>query len=147
MPTPPKPVEVKRRTGNPGKRALPSLAAVHALPAAAGVPEPLRPLLVEGRRMWDRVWSGGAVWLSPASDIELVQALCEAMDERIGLRDFVMSGEAEWRDRVALRSLDDQIKSMLSALGFTPVDRTRMGVAEVRQVSRLEALQARAAKR
>jgi hypothetical protein len=35
----------------------------------------------------------------------------------------------------------------LSALGFTPVDRTRMGVAEVRAVSKLEALQARAAQR
>ena len=57
------------------------------------------------------------------------------------------AGQGEWRDRVALRSVDDQIKSLLSALGFTPVDRTRMGVAEVRSMSKLEALQARAAQR
>jgi hypothetical protein len=94
--------------------------------------------------MWDRIWSEGAVWLSPNTDIELVQMLAETMDEREGLRRFVMSGEAEWRDRVALRSVDDQIKSILSALGFTPADRTRMGVAEVRAVSKLEQLQARA---
>lgn len=144
MPNPPKPVERKRRTGNPGKKALPALASVSLLPGAAGVPEPLRPLGPEGQRLWARVWSGGAVWLSPGSDIELVQMLCEAMDERLALRDVVLAGSGEWRDRVALRNLDDQVKSMLSALGFTPVDRTRMGVAEVRQQSKLDALRSRA---
>jgi hypothetical protein len=144
MPNPPRPTEVKRKLGNPGKRAMPSLASVAALPAADGVPTPLRPLLPEGERLWGRVWGEGAVWLSPNTDIELVQLLAETMDEREGLRAYVMSGDGEWRDRVALRSLDDQIKSMLSALGFTPADRTRMGVAEVRAVSKLEQLQARA---
>jgi hypothetical protein len=144
MPNPPKPAEVKRRLGNPGKRAMPPLASVAALPAADGVPTPLRPLLHEGARLWERVWSEGAVWLSPNTDIELVQMLAETMDEREGLRAYVMTGEAEWRDRVALRSLDDQIKSILASLGFTPADRTRMGVAEVRAVSKLEQLQARA---
>lgn len=147
MPNPPKPIEVKRKLGNPGGRALPAVASITALAPADGVPVPLRPLLPEGARLWQRVWSEGAVWLSPNTDIELVQMLAETMDEREGLREFVMSGAAEWRDRVALRSVDDQIKSMLSALGFTPVDRTRMGVAEVRGLSKLEALQARAAKR
>lgn len=143
MPNPPKPAEVKRRTGNPGKRRLPSLASVSALPSSDGVPDPLRPLFTEGMAMWRRVWSGGAVWLSPASDIELVQLLCESMDERVALRDLVLSGTGEWRDRIALRNLEDQIKSHLSALGFTPVDRTRMGVAEVKRESKLEALRAR----
>lgn len=146
MPNPPKPAEAKRRTGNPGKRALPSLAAVATLPAADGVPAPLRDLGPEGQRMWQRVWSGGAIWLSPASDIELVQMLCEAMDERVALRDFVLSGAGQWRDRIALRNLDDQVKSMLSALGFTPIDRTRMGVAEVKQASKLDQLRARQAR-
>lgn len=144
MPNPPRPTEVKRKLGNPGKRAMPPLASVAALPAADGAPTPLRPLLAEGARLWGRVWSEGAVWLSPATDIELVQMLAETMDEREQLRAVVLSGEGEWRDRVALRSIDDQIKSMLSALGFTPADRTRMGVAEVRAVSKLEQLQARA---
>lgn len=147
MPNPPKPTEVKRKLGNPGNRPLPAVASVTALPAADGVPVPLRPLLNQGQRMWERIWSEGAIWLSPHTDIELVQMLAETMDEREGLRGYVLSGEAEWRDRVALRSIDDQIKSMLSALGFTPVDRTRMGVAEVRSMSKLEALQARAAQR
>jgi len=102
---------------------------VIALPAADGIPPVLRPLMNEGQRLWNRVWSEGAVWLSPNTDIEIVQMLAETMDERQGLREYVLSGEGEWRDRVALRNIDDQIKSTLSALGFTPVDRTRMGVA------------------
>lgn len=146
MPNPPKPAEVKRRAGNPGKRALPKLSAVAVLPAADGVPDPLRPLGVEGGRMWARIWSAGAVWLSATTDVDLVQIACEAMDERIALRDYVLSGQGEWRDRIQLRNLDDQIKGALSALGFTPVDRTRMGVAEVRKMSKLEELRARQAK-
>ena len=147
MPNPPKPNEMKRKLGNPGQRPLPAVASVIALPAADGIPPVLRPLMSEGQRLWNRVWSEGAVWLSPNTDIELVQMLAETMEEREALRGEVLSGQAEWRDRVALRSIDDQIKSMLSALGFTPVDRTRMGVAEVRGLSKLEALQARAAQR
>jgi hypothetical protein len=147
MPNPPKPNEVKRKLGNPGQRPLPAVASVTALAPVVGIPATLRPLLHQGQRLWERIWGDGAVWLSPHTDIELVQLLAETVDERESLRSFVMSGQAEWRDRVALRSIDDQIKSMLSALGFTPVDRTRMGVAEVRGLSKLEALQARAAQR
>ena len=117
------------------------------MPAADGIPPVLRPLMNEGQLLWNRVWSEGAVWLSPNTDIELVQMLAETMEEPSELRQLVMSGQGEWRDRVALRSVDDQIKSLLSALGFTPVDRTRMGVAEVRSMSKLEALQARPAQR
>ena len=146
MSNPPKPIEQKRKIGNPGKRALPSLASVSTLPAAVGIPDPLRPLGQEGKRMWDRIWSGAAAWVAPTTDIELVQLTCEAMDERIALRVAVLRG-ADWRDRVALRALEHDLRSMLSALGMTPVDRTRMGVAEVRGLSKLEALQARAAQR
>lgn len=144
MPNPPKPVEVKRRTGNPGKRKLPDQSKVITLPAADGIPEPLRPLRTEGRRMWDRIWGNGAVWLSPATDIELVQTLAESVDEREVLRPKVLD-EGDTSDRIALRKLDDQIKSMLSALGFTPIDRTRMGVAEVKQASKLDQMRARRA--
>ena len=80
----------------------------------------------------------------PADLRALAQTIDALAAQREQLRAVVLGGEGEWRDRVALRSIDDQIKSMLSALGFTPADRTRMGVAEVRAVSKLEQLQARA---
>jgi hypothetical protein len=142
MPNPPKPVERKRRAGNPGKQKLPDLASVHFLEGVTGVPEPLRPLEREGFAMWCRIWSGGAVWLAPGTDVEAVQILCEAMDEREHVRELVRA-DADRMTRVQLRSLDEQILKGLSALGFTPVDRARMGVAEVRRVSKLEALQAK----
>ena len=143
MPNPPKPNEVKRRLGNPGKRPLPDQGKVTALKMAQGEPAPLRPLGVEGQALWSRVWSSGASWIAATTDIELVQLLCESMDERQQLREVVMAGGADWRDRVALRNLEGEIKSILSILAFTPTDRTRLGVGEVRQESKLEALRAR----
>lgn len=147
MANPPKPVERKRRTGNPGKKRLPDVSRVALLPAAADAPAPLRPLFTAGRDLWDRVWANGVVWLSPQTDMELVQLVCESLDERQVVRELVLSGEADWRDRVALRNLDDQIKGMLSVLGMTPVDRTRLGVAEVQRVSKLDELRSRSARR
>ena len=44
------------------------------------------------------------------------------------------------RERRALRDIDRLIISNLSLLGLTPTDRTRLGVAEVRRVSKLEEL-------
>jgi hypothetical protein len=49
--------------------------------------------------------------------------------------------------RRALRELDRQIISSLSLLGFTPSDRTKLGVAEVKAASKLDELMARKAAR
>jgi hypothetical protein len=147
MPNPAKPVERKRKSGNPGKRPLPKLSSVTALPAAESVPEPLRDLGAEGSKMWHRIWTAGASWLSVSTDVELVQLLCESMDERMFLRSIVLTGEGEWRDRVALRNIEDQIHRWLSVLGWNPSERGKLGVAEVRSMSALERLQAKAASR
>jgi hypothetical protein len=71
--------------------------------------------------------------------------VCEAYDERTSLRAQVMT-DGDWRDRVGLRSLESQITSMLSALGFNPTDRTRLGFAEVKAHSVLDELIARRSK-
>ncbi len=142
MPNPPKPNEIKRKTGNPGKRQLPKPMNVVALPMAQEPPEPPRPLGPEGMKLWKRVWEAGRAWISPTSDIEHVLIMCETMDERSQLRLNVLRG-ADWRDRVALRSIDSQIASMLSALGFTPIDRSRLGIAEVQAQSKIDQLMAR----
>lgn len=134
---PPKPTERKRALGNPGHRQLPS--PVVALPRAIDLPEPIRPLAQFGRSMWDRTWQSGAVWVSEQTDIELLQMVCEQIDERMQLRlEVLRNGNRD--DRRALRDLDKQIVSNLSYLGFTPTDRARLGVAEVRVQSTLETL-------
>ena len=139
----PKPNEQKRRVGNPGRRPLPDRSTIVALPGVADgeVPEPLRPLGPPGRALWERVWKAGARWVSPQTDIELLQILCEQIDERAQLRVKVI-GEGNWRERKALRALDQQVVAALSLLGLTPADRTRLGVAEVQAQSTLERMRA-----
>jgi hypothetical protein len=134
---PPKPLEEKLRTGNPGRRPLPDRATLTALPAAAGPPEPARPLGQAGRALWNRVWGAGATWLAELVDAEQVLILCEQADERAALRVKVLR-DGEWRERAALRALDAQIMDGLAVLGFNPVDRARLGVAEVKRASALD---------
>jgi hypothetical protein len=139
MPNPPKPNELKRRLGNPGKRSLPDLKSIVTLPMADEIPTPPRPLGVEGLKLWNRIWESGKTWISPNTDIELVTILCESMDERTQLRLTVLRG-TDWRDRVALRSLEAQLVSILSTLGLNPTQRGRLGVAEVKARGALEDL-------
>jgi hypothetical protein len=143
MPTPPKPTELKRKMGNPSGRPLPELTATIPLPQSDEPPQPHRPLDAEGMRMWNQVWSIAKTWVSAYSDAEHLLLLCETIDERQQLRNLVMSGEAHWRDRVALRAIDSQVASMLGMMGFNPAQRSRLGVAEVKRESVLDQLIAR----
>lgn len=127
----PKPVEQKRRIGNPGGRKLPSRAQIVALPSlASSVPEPHRPLGTHGKELWHRIWSSGAAWLRPALDGDLILMACEMTDERTVLRQIVFTNQTAWRERRALREIDRQITSLLSQIGFSPTDRASLGIGE-----------------
>ncbi len=130
--------------GNPGKRALPSNAIAIAM--VTEKPEPSRPLLKYGQELWDKVWDLGATWISPNTDSELLLMTCEMIDERWNLRVKVMQTD-DHRLRRGLRELDKQIISNLSLLGFSPADRSKLGVAEVKAISKLEELMQRKEKR
>jgi hypothetical protein len=143
MGRPPKPIEQKRLTGNPGKRALPKEGSLVLLPSLYEVPEPPRPLVTTAaKELWERTWSMGQTWLSPSTDIELLLMTCEMIDERWNLRIKVLQDNRP-EERRGLRELDKQIVNNLSLLGFTPTDRSRLGVAEVKRVSKLEELRAK----
>ena len=142
---PTKPIEQKRMLGNPGRRPLPESSALVQLNSVTEIPEPSRPLLKYGREFWDKIWSMGSTWISFNSDSELLLMTCEMIDERWNLRIKVMQND-EPRLRRGLRELDRQIISNLSLLGFTPSDRSRLGVAEVKAASKLEELKLRKAK-
>ena len=143
---PAKPTEIKRKLGNPGKRALPDTSVVQYLEPVVSVPDPARPLLKYGREFWDKVWGSGLTWISANTDAELLLMTCELVDERWNLRVRVMQSN-DWRERRALRELDDRIIRNLSLLGFTPADRSKLGVAEVKAISKMEALKRRADER
>ena len=141
---PPFPVERHKLRGT-YRRDRHDRRGVVLLPTVDDPPDPPRPLGPAGRKLWDRVWSAGKSWLSPGSDLDAVLLLCESMDERVMLRIHVLRADDtfDYRDRQALRSLDEQVARLFSALGFTPVDRSRLGVAEVRRASALDDLLAR----
>jgi hypothetical protein len=139
---PQKPIEQKRLLGNPGRRPLPEQGVLQILPGVSETPEPSRPLLKYGRELWDKVWEQGLNWISPNTDFEILLMTCEMIDERWNLRVKVMQTD-DARLRRGLRELDRQIISNLSLLGFTPSDRSKLGVAEVKAMSKLEELMAR----
>jgi hypothetical protein len=143
---PSKPTEIKRKLGNPGRRPLPDSAVVQYLEPVVSVPDPARPLLKYGKEFWDKVWGSGLSWISANTDAELLLMTCELVDERWNLRVRVMQSN-DWRERRALRELDDRIIRNLSLLGFTPADRSKLGVAEVKAISKMEALKRRADER
>jgi len=140
MGRPPKPIEQKRALGNPGRRPLPAEGSLVLLPSMYEVPEPPRPIVTEAAKaLWNRTWTMGQTWLSPQTDIELLLMTCEMVDERWNLRIKVLQDNRP-EERKGLRDLEKQLISNLSLLGFTPTDRSRLGLAEVKKVSKLEAL-------
>ncbi|NBS61545.1 MAG: hypothetical protein EBT26_05840 [Microbacteriaceae bacterium] len=143
---PSKPIEVKRKLGNPGQRKLPEQSQLQLFDPISKVPEPARPLLKYGREFWDKVWANGLQWISPNTDAEILLMTCELIDERWNLRVKVMQ-TGDWRERRGLRDLDARIISNLSLMGFTPADRSKLGVAEVKAISKMEALKRRADER
>jgi hypothetical protein len=81
----------------------------------------------------------GSSWISSNTDYETMLMTAEMIDERWNLRVKVMT-EGQARDRRALRDLDRAIQSQLSSLGLTPADRSRLGVAEVKKLSKIAEL-------
>ncbi len=128
--------------GNPGKRPLPKDSELQALPAAKDIPEPYRPLLKPGTELWNRCWSMGATWISPEADAEILLMTCEMVDERWNLRIKAMNNDDMSMGRRVDR-LTGLITQNLSLLGFTPTDRSKLGVARVKVESKLEELIAR----
>jgi len=144
MPNPGKPAELKRAIGSraykPGKDLL-------TIPAVTEIPEPSRPLQSSGLELWDRVWRMGQIWLSARTDVDALLMTCEMLDERDSLRAYVLQNMEAWHERTALRELEKSIMRNLGLMGFTPTDRMKLGVAEVKARSKLEELLDRKANR
>jgi hypothetical protein len=135
---PPKPIEQKKLIGTyrPGRTLLDANST--ELERAIELPQPLQPLSEAGLNFWGSVWGAGVNWISPKTDIHLVQLVAEQFDERAKLRNLVETGGVP-RDRSGLRELEKQITGNLAALGLNPSDRARLGFAVVKTESKLEA--------
>ena len=140
MPNPGKTNEAKQRVGSrePLKPTTP-------LVPLSKIPEPMRRLEHSGLQLWNSAWSAGSTWLKE-TDYELLQLTCEQMDERDSLRIFVMENMEAWHERAGLRVLERDIQANLVQLGFTPTARQKLGIQEVKAMSKLEELMAKKAK-
>ena len=145
MPNPPKPTEQKRLIGNPGKRPLPVQAEMIMLPA--GRVSPLRPLEYAGLQLWDSVFQVGDLWISSRTDVHLLQMTAEQLDRRESLREALVENPIDNTVLMRLSELEKSIAGNLGLLGFTPSDRARLGLAEVKKESKIDELRARKANR
>ena len=129
-----KPDELKAKLGSkPGV----ALATITLMPVSE-IPEPPRPLLQSGLDMWHRAWTIEKTWISSRTDIDFLTIVCEQMDERDILRAYVLDNIEAWHERSALRELEKTIQKNLSLLFFTPADRQKAGLTEVKAKTKLE---------
>jgi P27 family predicted phage terminase small subunit len=140
------PNERKRRIGNPGKRALPELAAVTPLPALSNdTPVSLGPY---GAELWESITATAKAWLAP-SDHPMLMLLCELADRRETFRKSLIEhgtlierpGDGHLVANPAAAMLSDVEKRMVhiaSLMGLTAADRTRIGLGEVKAKNAFE---------
>lgn len=110
---------------------------------------------VDGLELWYEVWEAGKSWLSPKADRAIIRLLCQAHDEHEQIRRSLAIGEVP-RHYVLpngsyvshplvtqMASLRTQMTGWYAALGFSPADRSRLGLGEVRQMDALDELEQR----
>lgn len=126
---PPKPVELKRRLGNPGKRKLATALAVVPVDIATIADGPIVQALVD---------SGAAGWIG-ATDAPTVRLAQRLWDDMEALRS-ALDDQFDKKTHDAYMATVKELRSCLSMLGLSPSDRSRLGVAEVKARSKLEEL-------
>ncbi len=141
MPNPPKPLEQKRKLGNPGKQKLPNAEQTLALPS--GYVDPPRPLEFAGQQLWDAAFKHGGTWISSNTDVPLLTLTCEQLDRREELRSALAENGLDRQLIMSINETEKLISSNLGLLGFSPADRTRLGLAEVKTQSKLQELMAK----
>lgn len=144
---PPKPMEIKRATGrnlgtDSGGRKLPDLAVITTLPMADNTPEPPIMLGEAGKAFWQRAWGYAITWLSPQSDWEAIVNTAKLADVVEAARAKYMA-TLEAADARAYTAINKSFTESLASLGFDPVSRSRLGVAEVKKQSVMDQLLAK----
>lgn len=146
----PKPIERKRLTGrtpttDSGGRKLPAIQGT--IVKTVVVPDPPHGLEARGSKEWVSIWESGSRWLAPTADYHWVEMICRAYDEIEAFRakiavDGLLStgsqGQVVAHPLIGeVRRAEASIQKCLSILGFSPTDRARLGLAEVKVQSKL----------
>lgn len=111
------------------------------------------PFGLEGRGLveWEKIWTAGKSWLHPNEDYHWVEQISHAYNDmeefrrQIAIQGLTVKGYA---GQVAanplikeVRECERTIRSCLSAIGFSPTDRARLGLAEIAAQNGLQKLQ------
>lgn len=139
MPNPPKPVELKALQGNPGRRPIHETEVVDVPFGVAVAPDGLG---AAGLSLWQTVYEAGELWVSSRTDSHLVEQVCRQMDRVAELRELWLVDPADRSLNTTLLETEKAVQSGLSLLGFTPADRTRLGLVSARAKSKLEEIMA-----
>jgi P27 family predicted phage terminase small subunit len=156
---PPKPTEVKRALGNPGHRPLP-VAPIpgEGIKAMAVTPKPPRGLQTEGKKLWNTFWINGKNHLSTNDDLPILLLACQAWD-KIQYIENQMEPKGSEKLTYAIpngtyaanpllgiqKDLFVKFTAWCSMLGFSPTDRARLGLSEVRESSPMDEMARRRA--
>lgn len=135
------PIEIKRLKGTLRADRLPTGIALSGLVSALEPPNPPEGLLDTGAAFWGLAWRSS--WISQTSDYLLVAIVSQSLDERDFLRQLVSEQPENFRARAGLRELEKQLVSNLGLLGFSPSDRSRLGLVEIKKESKLDELMRR----
>lgn len=156
---PPKPVEEKRRLGNPGRRPLPE--PLSYLPAVSGTPKVPVGLKIGGKRLWTQIYDAARVWVSDLDQAE-VEVACRLFDDIASYRRLVTKHGPLLEEPITtptgvevgirlvanpavkmLRDAEKQWQSCMADLCIPPAARARLGLAQVKAQSKLEEILAR----
>ena len=146
----PEPLERKqaKARGNgrtPGGREI--VPAQYTLIKREDAPPAPRGLQRRGRAEWTKIWASGP-WLFPAQDYAWVEQVVQAYDaidifrkrvDEDGLVAKGYAGQVVAHPLIAeIRKCEETIRKCLSILGFSPTDRARLGLAEVKKETALQ---------
>lgn len=152
---PPKPLErIKATARDSTHKANGTELAVpqHQISRRSLVPVPPDDLGERGLVEWEKTWVAGP-WLSDETDYHWVLMIAHAYDDIDAFRQrIVRDGIIVRGDKgqdvahpllAEIRKAEAVIMRCLSMIGFSPTDRARLGLAEVKRQSALAELRAR----
>ena len=111
---------------------------------------PKAPVNLEGRALeeWDRIWTIGYPWISPAGDLRVVTRYCLLTAEEEEIREVILregaitegyNGQPRPHPLYArLASVERNLIQIEDRTGLNPVERGRMGHVEVKTRSVLD---------
>ena len=149
----PQPAEVQRAKGNTAKKKLaPPPDPSTSLANVNGDAVPAAPEWCDayGTAVWQSVWRAGRRHLSEQHDEILISLLVERLQDRRTIRDWLgdhpenrwyvtANGQVVTHPAVKqIEQIDAQVTGWLSMLGFSPSDRARLGLAEIRVANELD---------